>query len=214
MRSRRCVEMCKRYSQARRKGQSYILLAFGCLVSASAILNETKGKRICCRFWRNNSHAGKVRSHLSWTGDRSSIPRPNDGSYSQWRSANKWGSNSVRQWSGLFVTVLTLEDTPPVLSLWKSLRRSRIFLWLGQWSKITSHFKTVRKYNATRETACLSVGPSNSIASNILKHRCRRTQCEMYLHQVQHTDKTRVNSVEHSVTSCKMRKKPKTTWKM
>ena len=34
----------KRYSQAQRKGQSYILLAFGCLVSTSAILNETRGK--------------------------------------------------------------------------------------------------------------------------------------------------------------------------
>ena len=39
----------------------------------------------------------------------------------------------------LFVTVMLLEDTPPVLSLGKILRRSRTFLSVVQWSEITTH---------------------------------------------------------------------------
>ena len=34
----------QKYSQAPRERQSYILLTFGCLVSTSTILNETRGK--------------------------------------------------------------------------------------------------------------------------------------------------------------------------
>ena len=39
----------------------------------------------------------------------------------------------------LFVAVMLLEDTWAVLSLWKTLRRSRIFLPLDQWSETTTH---------------------------------------------------------------------------
>ena len=38
------------YSQAQRKRQNYNLIAFGYLVSTSAILNETRGKITCCRL--------------------------------------------------------------------------------------------------------------------------------------------------------------------
>ena len=40
-----------------------------------------------------------------------------------------------------FVTVMLLEGTPAVLSLGKTLRRSRVYLPLGQWSETTSHQK-------------------------------------------------------------------------
>ena len=46
MRPQRRVGNGKRYFQAQRKGQSYILLAFECLVSTSAIIIETSRKRI------------------------------------------------------------------------------------------------------------------------------------------------------------------------
>ena len=40
------MENDKKYSQAQRKGQRYILLAFRCLVSTNTILAETRGKII------------------------------------------------------------------------------------------------------------------------------------------------------------------------
>ena len=39
------------------KHKSNILLAFGCLVSSSAILNKTRGRRSVCRFRSINAHA-------------------------------------------------------------------------------------------------------------------------------------------------------------
>ena len=53
---------------AQRKGRSHILLAFGCLVSTSAILHETRGKRICGGLRSINAHAEQERSELSWIG--------------------------------------------------------------------------------------------------------------------------------------------------
>ena len=44
------------------KGQSCILLAFGCLVSNSAILNETRGKTICGGFRGFNAYGERERS--------------------------------------------------------------------------------------------------------------------------------------------------------
>ena len=44
MRPQRRARNSYKYSQAQRKEQNYILLAFGSLVSTSAILNETSRK--------------------------------------------------------------------------------------------------------------------------------------------------------------------------
>ena len=71
------------YFPTQRKGQSYVPLTFGCLVSTSAILNEIRGKFICCGFWSLNAHAEQERSEPRRTVNRSSIQKPNNGHYSQ-----------------------------------------------------------------------------------------------------------------------------------
>ena len=64
-RARRDAWNMQKCPQVQRKGQSYILLAFGCSVSTSAILNKTRGRRICCRFRSFDAHAEQGRSELS-----------------------------------------------------------------------------------------------------------------------------------------------------
>ena len=59
-------------------------------MSPSALLNESRGKRVCGRFRSVNSHAEQERFGLSRLETVQVC-------YSQWRSANKSGSNSVCQ---------------------------------------------------------------------------------------------------------------------
>ena len=59
-------------------------------MSPSALLNESRGKRVCGRFQSVNSHAEQERFELSRLETVQVC-------YSQWRSANKFGSNSVCQ---------------------------------------------------------------------------------------------------------------------
>ena len=77
-------KMTKRHFQSQKQGHSYVLLA------------SEVWKRICWGFPRLNAHTGQERYEFSWTGDCSSIQKSNNGYYSQWRSADKWGSSSVR----------------------------------------------------------------------------------------------------------------------
>ena len=98
------------------------------LVTASTIFEETGGKIICGEFQSINAHAEQERSDLSGTGDCSSIQNPYNGCHSQWSSANKRESNRKRPRPQLLVTVQILEDTPAVLPLGKTLRRSRILI--------------------------------------------------------------------------------------
>ena len=57
MRPRRCVDDGQTYSKAQGKGQSYLLLTYLCLVSFSALLNESRRKRVCGGFQSANAHA-------------------------------------------------------------------------------------------------------------------------------------------------------------
>ena len=61
MHLQRCVEIGQKLSQAQQRTQGDILLVFGCLVSFSAILNKTEGKRICCRLRGISAHADQER---------------------------------------------------------------------------------------------------------------------------------------------------------
>ena len=98
------------------------------LVTASTIFEETGGKIICGEFQSINAHVEQERSDLSGTGDCSSIQNPYNGCHSQWSSANKREINRKRPRPQLLVTVQILEDTPAVLPLGKTLRRSRILI--------------------------------------------------------------------------------------
>ena len=66
------------------------------LVITSTIFEETRGKNICGRCGSINAHAEQERSEFSRTGDCSGIQKPHNGYHNQWRSANTWGSHSIR----------------------------------------------------------------------------------------------------------------------
>ena len=81
-------ERCVR-RDAREMTKGILKLNFGCLVCTNVICNETRGKKVCCRFPRLYAHAEQERTDLDGIGKRSSIQNPNHGYFSQWRSASK-----------------------------------------------------------------------------------------------------------------------------
>ena len=121
MRQLRCVWNGKQHSQAQRNGQSCIPLAFGCLVSTSTLLIETKGKKISglrCTCW-----AVKIWIQQNWrlfeyieTRERFSQPLETCKQMRKQQCASN-ASNSVA---------------------WKTRPKPRIPLWVDQWPKSTS----------------------------------------------------------------------------
>ena len=69
MRSRRCVETGQQYLQDQRKGQSYLLLTYQCMEFGSSIHHKTRGKVICCRFWREHAHGDQ--DSFGWCSGKS-----------------------------------------------------------------------------------------------------------------------------------------------
>ena len=103
-----------------------------------SIHNKTGGKRICCRFRRMHMSSRKDQN----SAELDTVEKSGDVCYSQRRSANKKQEATVYvKELDLFVTVMLLEDTLAVLSLGKTLRRSRMFLPLDQWSETATHQK-------------------------------------------------------------------------
>ena len=74
---------------------------------------------------------------------------------SQWRSADAWG-HSVCQRIGFFLTYESPREHASSFIARKALLWKRIFLWMDQWSKTTSHEKRDSGYNATRRTSLRS----------------------------------------------------------
>ena len=72
----------------------------------------------------------------------------------------------------IFLTMKVLEDTPAALSLGKLCDEKRIFLWMDQWSKTTSHFKrdsdTIQhgELRSNRGSLILSTSSSSSLPSS------------------------------------------------
>ena len=100
--------------------KGHVILAFRSLVITSTIIEETRGERICGRFWSSNAHAEQERSELAGTGDYSGIRKP------QQRLLQAYGEVQTSEEAQvfahvlkLFVTVQILDDTPAVLSLGK-----------------------------------------------------------------------------------------------
>ena len=107
--------------------------------SPSAIRNQTAGKIICCRFRREHPHVEQERPELCRIGSRKSLWKPDDDCCSQRRSANKRRSDTVCQRVG-FIRDSDASRRYTGRSLTrKTLRRSRIFLPLDQWSETTTH---------------------------------------------------------------------------
>ena len=95
------------------------------VIGHSAIINEYRGEKFCGRFRSINAHAEQVRFKLSRIGDSASFQNSSDCCYSQWRSANKRGSHSVCQGTGVVRdTEVPRRYTGSALA-WRTLRRIR-----------------------------------------------------------------------------------------
>ena len=172
-------------------------------------LRRNRGKTLCCKFWSVNAHAKQERSELSWTEGRSSIQKPYNGYHSQWTSANKWGSNSSRPWA--------LRDGANPrghacsLVERQALRRTRIFIWVDQWSKTTANTKW-QNICAIRKMSCRLLSKDWRLVSPAraqvrLLHRYRRTSLMVSLQVQQRNEVTTRTSRNRSRNSIKNKSK-------
>ena len=139
-------------------------------MSTSAILNETRGKRVCSRFGSLVARAAQERSEFSSTGDRQGIQKPYNGHCSQRRSANKCGNKAVHVYDlDLFLTMQILEDTPAVQSPGKLCEDHG---YSNEWTsgQKTHLIKIGRKYSATRRitnpSLCRACQPSSCTSTS------------------------------------------------
>ena len=179
LRQERCTcrdawELAKKRSQAQQETQSNILLAFRCSVSFGAILNESRGKIICCRFGSISAHADQERPTCSRTGNRTSIQNPHNGHHTQWESANERGSSSVCQRFG-FIRDGTAPRGYAARSIaWADLRRSRTDIPMsGPVVKSHTSSKTPERFHATQKTMCPSLCQrvNRGLAASVRKAR-------------------------------------------
>ena len=126
-------------------------------MSPSSIRNRTGRKRIRCRFRSINAQAVQERFEFSRIGNRKGLPKSHDGCYSQWRSGNKSWSNSVCQWIRLFRESKTSRRYTGSSLAWITLRKSRIFLWVDQWSETHNSWTMADEYSAARKTTYRSL---------------------------------------------------------
>ena len=105
-------------------------------VSAGRIHNKTEGKGICCRF--RGEHAHEDHNSAELESVRASESPTTVVTANSEVLTKEEATVNVRELD-LFLTEMLLEDTPAVLSLEKTLRRSRLFLRVEQWPETTSH---------------------------------------------------------------------------
>ena len=74
-----------------------------------------------------------------WNGFLDEIVQSYDSHNRQWRSADAWRGNGVCQRIGYFLDYEIPRKHASSIVAWKALRWKRIFLWMDQWSKTTSH---------------------------------------------------------------------------
>ena len=218
MRPQRRVGNGKMYSQSQREGQSYILVAFGCLVSTSAIRNETRRKIICCRFRSLDAHVEQESSEFSWTGDRWSIQNPNNGYCSHWEKCKQMKKQQCSSTIWIYSWQHRSSKIRQQFHRWGNSAKTTDISVSGPVVQkphlIKKKKKNGGKYDATRRITYLSLfracQPHLPASRVHPQHRCRRTPCEMILRQVQQPHEVKVHTVEHWETSCEIPQKPKT----
>ena len=120
---------------AQKKWKNCILFAYRWVVFAGRIHNKTRGSRA------KHAYGQQEWPQLCRNGHREDIEKFDDGGDSQRRGANNRGGNSVCQGNGFIrANDASWRHTGSSLT-WKTLRGSRIFLPLDQWSETTSHQK-------------------------------------------------------------------------
>ena len=137
MRPQSSVGFGETFLQAQECGQSYVWNSYWSKGNAGTHFEETRGARIRSRFRSINAHAERVRLKLRWIGYFAKIQEHHCGAYSQQGSAYKRGGRSIRSRSKSFRDSAITRRNVCCSIAWKSLRRPRIFLWVGQPSKTT-----------------------------------------------------------------------------
>ena len=143
-------------SQAQECGQSYILFFNWCQGNAGTYFKKSPQER---DFVVDSEASMHLMSTKGWSSDGTGyfakIQEPNCGAYSQRRSAYKRGSTSIRSRpQPLRDSAITRRNGCCSIT-WKTLRRPRIFLWVGQRSKKHSWPKRWRQVRAKRTTSYL-----------------------------------------------------------
>ena len=166
MRPQRCMGNDEQCPQVQRKGQSHILVACRSLVITNTIFNEARGTIICGGLRSINAHAEQERSESTELDTVRSIQKPYNGWNSRRRSADKWGSNSVRPrpWVIRDGANPRVHACNPIAR--KTLRRSWIFKWVGLWSKKTHLTQNGRNIQCNTENYAPIVVPGSSTGSS------------------------------------------------
>ena len=117
-------------------------------------------------------------------GDHEDIEESDDGDDGQRRGANKRRGNSVCQRFGFIRdSNASRRNTGSSLSR-KTLRRSRVYLPLDQWSKTTTHkqWKTHGKCNTANYVPFVVLGLTTSSSSSFHCHLRHRYHRKLYLY--------------------------------
>ena len=108
--------------------RGHVLFSFVGSVYASAIHDQTWGKRICRGFLVFGAYAEKERSELIRIGNSTSIKGSSDTNYERWVGWIERGSSCVRPWVGFIrddAAPWRYSASPPS---WQTLRRSWVLL--------------------------------------------------------------------------------------
>ena len=153
---------------APRKMRPQRRMGFGetCLQAREFRFEKSRGVRIRSRFRSINAHDQQKHLKLNRIGYFAKIQKPYCGTSSEWRSAYKRGGTSLRSRSNSNRDCAISRRNAIA---WKTLRRPRIFLWVGQRSENHGWPRKGRQLYGKWRTSFVSSfqGLSTSSGSNL-----------------------------------------------
>ena len=152
------MEVGEKYLHAQECGQSKVLLSYWSQGNVGANFKTSRGTRIRVWFRSFNAHAEQQGFGLRWDGDSAEIQKPYRGGGGQQGDVNKRWSTGMcsRSWP-LRDCAITRRYACSSIA-WKTMRTTRIFLWVGQQSTTTADQKVrkIRCKNGQSRTSCCS----------------------------------------------------------
>ena len=205
--------LAKNILKLKRNGQSYLLLSYQRMVSSSAILNKTGGKRVCGGFRREHMLSKKDLNSAELETVKVSISPTTVVTANGEVQTKEEATVSVKELD-LFVTVKLLEDTPAVLSLGKLCEdHGYSYHWTtGQRPQLIKDGRLIKCNTANYVpivVPCLSTGSSSSGTPTSPASLSQEAVIPT-LHPHQQEVRVRVASKEHGETRRVIQKKTKT----
>ena len=115
----------------------YVLLSYWSQDNASAHFKMLRGTRMCGWFQSINANAEQKGFEPRRNGDSTEDLEPHSGGNGRRASANKRGSTSIRPRSWSLRDGANTRWHACSYIAWKTLRRTRMYLWVGQRTKTT-----------------------------------------------------------------------------